>query len=227
MYLTAIFMGLAGGLHCAGMCGPLVLAATAKNPFVGVKIVYNLGRVLTYGLLGLLVAGIGGLIQVTVYQNWISYLLGGMLLLIGFGAINGFDIPGLSPLIQRFTGWLKRTFGSMLHGKKNIFFLGMLNGLLPCGLTYLALTYCLTLDHYTDGFLFMIVFGLGTIPVMVGLLWFLGITLSKVNVSYKKVSMVVMIVMGSFLIGRAYFSHVHPIGKHPHAQLITDDVLCR
>ena len=55
MYVTAILMGLAGGLHCVGMCGPLVLAATSKYPFVGAKLIYNLGRVITYGLFGLLV----------------------------------------------------------------------------------------------------------------------------------------------------------------------------
>ncbi|MEQ8424770.1 MAG: sulfite exporter TauE/SafE family protein, partial [Cyclobacteriaceae bacterium] len=164
MYVTAILMGLAGGLHCAGMCGPLVLAATARNPFAGAKIIYNLGRVLTYSILGMIAAGIGGMFQIANYQNFLAYLLGGVLILIGFGVISGLKVPLLAGLVNKFTMWLKKQFGSFLQRKENIFYLGMLNGLLPCGLTYLALTFCFTLSYAFEGFLFMLVFGLGTIP---------------------------------------------------------------
>ncbi|MGB4974975.1 MAG: sulfite exporter TauE/SafE family protein [Cyclobacteriaceae bacterium] len=227
MYLTAILMGLAGGLHCVGMCGPLVLAATAKNPFAGSKLIYNLGRVLTYGLLGILAGSVGGLIQITPIQNVFAYVLGGLFLLMGFGAISGVHIPLLSSVIHRFTNWLKATFGNFLQGKKNIFFLGMLNGLLPCGLTYLALTYCFTLDSFVEGFLFMVIFGLGTIPVMVGLLWLLGNVLNKLKISYRKVSMIVMIAIGSLVIGRALISHENHFEKNAGGNVLIDDVICR
>lgn len=225
MYLTALLMGLAGGLHCVGMCGPLVLAATAKSPFAGSKLIYNLGRVLTYGLLGVLAGAVGGFIQ--PFQNVFAYVLGGLFLLMGFGAISGVYIPLLSSIIHRFTNWLKATFGNFLKGKKNIFFLGMLNGLLPCGLTYLALTYCFTLDSYAEGFLFMIIFGAGTIPVMVGLLWVLGNVLSKFKINFRKVSMVVMIAIGSLVIGRALMSHGNHIEINAQSNAIIDDVICR
>lgn len=227
MYLTAILMGLAGGLHCVGMCGPLVLAATAKSPFVGSKLIYNLGRVLTYGLLGTIAGAMGGVIQITPYQNLLAYLLGGVFLLIGFGAISGVHIPLLSSIIHQFTNWLKATFGNFLRGKKNIFFLGMLNGLLPCGLTYLALTYCLTLDSFVEGFLFMIIFGIGTIPVMVGLLWLLGNVLDKLRVNYRRISMIVMITIGSLVIGRTLLSHENHHGKDVQNSMLIDDVICR
>lgn len=227
MYLTAILMGLAGGLHCVGMCGPLVLAATARSPFAGSKIIYNLGRVLTYGLLGIVAGTVGGLIQITPYQNLLAFTLGGIFLLIGFGAISGVHIPLLSSVIHRFTNWLKTTFGNFLKGRKNIFFLGMLNGLLPCGLTYLALTYCLTLDSFVKGFLFMVIFGVGTIPVMVGLLWVLGSVLNKLRIGYRKVSMIVMIVIGSLVIGRALMSHGNHFENEAQSNALIDDVICR
>lgn len=226
MYITALLMGLGGGLHCVGMCGPLVLAATAKNPFAGAKVIYNLGRVLTYGFLGIAAGAIGGLIQVAAYQNLLAYVLGGVFLLFGFSAINGVKIPLLSYVINRFTNWLKSTFGNYLQTKKNIFFLGMLNGLLPCGITYLALTYCFTLDSFLDGFLFMLVFGLGTIPVMIGLLWVLGLALNKFKFNYRKVSRVVMIVIGSLVIGRAMISHNHS-AMGAKNEGITEEVICR
>ena len=219
-------MGLAGGLHCVGMCGPLVLAVTAKNPFMGGKLIYNLGRVSTYGFLGLLAAIIGGFIRITQYQNIFAYLVGGILLLLGFGAINGIKVPLLTPLVHRFTSFLKLRFGAMLHARKNIFFLGMLNGLLPCGLTYLALTYCLTLGSAVDGLIFMLIFGFGTIPVMVGLLWVLGIALNRMKFSYRKASMVVMIAMGSLVIGRAFFSHSHQPANNQN-ELVVNEILCQ
>ncbi|MEQ8364141.1 MAG: sulfite exporter TauE/SafE family protein [Cyclobacteriaceae bacterium] len=218
-------MGLAGGLHCVGMCGPLVLAATAKNPFVGSKLIYNLGRVLTYGMLGILAGAVGGFIQ--PFQNVFAYVLGGLFLLMGFGAISGVHIPLMSSIIHRVTNWLKITFGNFLKGKKNIFFLGMLNGLLPCGLTYLALTYCFTLDSFAEGFLFMIIFGAGTIPVMVGLLWLLGNVLNKLKISYRKVSMIVMIAIGSLVIGRAFISHEHHPEQEAQNGVLIDEVICR
>lgn len=227
MYLTAILMGLAGGLHCVGMCGPLVLAATAKSPFAGSKLIYNLGRVLTYGLLGVLAGAVGGFIQIAPYQNLLAFTLGGIFLLIGFGAISGVHIPLLSSIIHRFTNWLKATFGNFLKGRKNIFFLGMLNGLLPCGLTYLALTYCLTLDSFVEGFLFMITFGLGTIPVMVGLLWVLGNVLNRLRMNYRKISMIVMIAIGSLVIGRALVSRGNHFENKDQSSTFVDDVICR
>jgi sulfite exporter TauE/SafE len=220
-------MGLAGGLHCVGMCGPLVLAATAKSPFAGSKLIYNLGRVLTYGLLGVLAGAVGGFIQITPFQNTFAYVLGGIFLLMGFGAISGVHIPLLSSMVHRFTNWLKTTFGNFLKGRKNIFFLGMLNGLLPCGLTYLALTYCFTLDSFAEGFLFMVVFGAGTIPVMVGLLWLLGNVLNKLKISYRKVSMIVMIAIGSLVIGRALISHQHDFENKAQSGVMIEDVICR
>ncbi|HEY5692142.1 MAG TPA: sulfite exporter TauE/SafE family protein [Cyclobacteriaceae bacterium] len=227
MYTTAILMGFAGGLHCAGMCGPLVLAATAKNPFAGNKVIYNLGRILMYGILGVIAGAVGSVFPFADYQNLLGYLLGVILLLIGFGAINGLRIPILTPWVYQFTNWIKRAFGRLLKGNRNLFFLGMLNGLLPCGLTYLALTYCFTLDSFKDGFLFMIVFGAGTIPVMVGLLWLIGISFKNVNFSHRKVSTIVMIVIGSLVIGRTLISHSHHSDSMDQKEQAEGEVICK
>lgn len=227
MYTTAILMGFAGGLHCAGMCGPLVLAATAKNPFAGNKVIYNLGRILMYGILGVIAGAVGSVFPFENYQNLLAYFIGGILLLIGFGAINGLRIPILTPLIYQLTNWIKKAFGHLLKGKRNLFFLGMLNGLLPCGLTYLALTYCFTLDSFKDGFLFMVVFGAGTIPVMVGLLWLIGTSIKNVSFSHRKVSTIVMIVIGSLVIGRTLISHGHHSDSMDQMELVEGEVICK
>ena len=105
--------------------------------------------------------------------------------------------------------------------------MGMLNGLLPCGLTYLALTYCFTLDNYQEGFLFMILFGAGTIPVMVGLLWIIGHFFKKVRLSHRRISTVVMIVIGSLVIGRALISHSQHNESMNKTELVDGDVICK
>ncbi len=228
MYLTAILMGLAGGLHCAGMCGPLVLAVTARNPFIQTKLVYTLGRILTYGILGAVAGLAGSFIQITTYQNGLAFALGGVLLLTGFGVISGIKIPLITGWIIRFSSWLKHAFGkTMQHtGNSAVFLLGMLNGLLPCGLTYLAMSYCLTLNHFTEGVIFMIVFGLGTIPLMTGGLWLMGVAMSRLKLSYRKINTILLIALGSLIMGRAVFGH------GPHTQYLEGkapfgEVICR
>lgn len=228
MYLTAVLMGLAGGLHCAGMCGPLVLAVTAKNPFIQTKLIYTLGRIFTYGILGAAAGLVGNFIQITTYQNGLAFALGGILLLTGFGVIGGIKIPVVTGWIMQFSSWLKHAFGNMMQRKGNraVFLLGMLNGLLPCGLTYMAMSYCLTLNHFTDGMIFMVVFGLGTIPLMTGLLWIMGMAMGRLNINYRKINTILLITLGCLIMGRAIFGHDH-IENHLEGMVPQEEVLCR
>lgn len=89
--------------------------------------------------------------------------------------------------------------------------LGMINGILPCGLTYASLTYCLTFEIPWDGFVFMMVFGLGTWPVMVGFTWIIGRIRSKWNIGLSRITSIVLIGLGVLLIGRSFWS-----GNHLH-----------
>lgn len=203
--VTALLMGLAGSLHCAGMCSPLAMAVTARRPFMANKVVYNSGRVLTYGLLGAMAAAFGSLFGLTNYQAIISLVVGSVFLLIGFGAISGINIPYFSRTIGLFTNRLKSMFGYWLQrgGITSVFVMGMLNGLLPCGLTYLVLTYCFLLPSAIDGFLFMLFFGMGTWPVMIGVTWLLTLGWKKLTFNYRKVTTWVFIAMGFWLVARA------------------------
>lgn len=229
MYLTALLMGLAGGLHCAGMCGPLVLAVTARSPFIQTKLVYTLGRILTYGLLGAAAGLAGSFIQITAYQNGLAFALGGVLLLTGFGVISGIKIPLITGWVTRFSSWLKQAFGKIIQQKGNraVFLLGMLNGLLPCGLTYLAMSYCLTLSHFMEGFIFMLVFGMGTLPLMTGLMWIVGVGVARLKISYRKINTVLLIALGSLILWRAAVDHSHQRENHLKGKVPFGEVICR
>ena len=204
MWWTALIMGFAGSLHCAGMCSPLAMAVTNHKPFLLNKIIYNTGRIFTYGILGALAAGFGSLFMVAPYQVIVSLIIGSVFLLTGLGAIGGVHIPIVTTAITSFTNWLKGHFAFWLKKKNNasVLIMGMLNGLLPCGLTYMAITYCLIMSSSTEGFLFMLVFGAGTWPVMIGFTWLLGTGFRKIKMNYRIVTSVVFILIGTWLVLR-------------------------
>lgn len=171
--LLAFFMGLLGSLHCAAMCGPLVLAL----PSSGVsqwkallnKLVYHIGRLMTYVLLGLLIASVGNAISFRGWQQGVSVGTGLLLLLAGVfmfaGKYSTYLIQQqqriLAPLIKRMGYWLFRPGGNL--------FAGMINGLLPCGMVYMALAGALSANSVWNGGFFMLFFGLGTLPMMLSI----------------------------------------------------------
>jgi sulfite exporter TauE/SafE len=204
MWWTAILIGFAGSLHCAGMCSPLVLAVTAHNPFLQSKVVYNTGRILVYAVLGSFAAAIGSLLPFQIQQSGLSLFMGIVFLLLGLGILKSVRIPYLDKYGNRFVSVFKHYFRNLLtqKGIGTFFVLGALNGLLPCGLTYMALAYCFVLPSAAEGFLFMLFFGLGTWPVMIGFTWLVRELLSNFNFSYRKVSAGLLLLAGILLIAR-------------------------
>ena len=156
MVLTALIMGLTGSLHCVGMCSPLAMAVGNMNTraFLN-RVIYNAGRIVTYGLLGLAIAGVGLAFPISKFQNLVSIFLGIILLLAGTGLLK-VNIPIFSRAIGKLTSTLKKLFTKFLNRKHfgSVFLLGTLNGILPCGLVWIALTYSLTLQSAIGGFQF-------------------------------------------------------------------------
>ena len=228
MWWTAIVMGFAGSLHCAGMCSPLAMAVTSQKPFLFSKVIYNSGRILTYGLLGAIAASFGSMFMITPYQGILSFIIGSLFLLMGIGAISGVRIPWLTRSLTQFTNRLKSSFHFWLKKKGNlsVLVMGMLNGLLPCGLTYLAMTYCFIMPGITDGFRFMILFGIGTWPVMIGFTWLLNIGFWKIKINYQRITTIVFIMVGLLLLARVMINH--PMGDHMNlfGKSSTEEVIC-
>jgi len=168
---TAFLLGLLGSLHCAGMCGPLALAIPAagntKAAFVLDRLAYNFGRIFTYGLLGAIFGLIGKSFAVIGFQRWISLGVG-ILLLSAFLFSTRFM---LNTKIANTVGLLKSAFAKLLHHRKfsSTALLGVLNGFLPCGLVYAACAGATVSSGFAPGIVYMIVFGLGTIPMMLAI----------------------------------------------------------
>ncbi len=169
---SALLLGLAGSLHCAGMCGPIVVALPLHGNTVPQKIyggtLYNLGRTLTYGVMGALFGLLGQGMQMIGFQQKISVIMGALMIIsVLFPALfkNQYS---MDKSIFSFVGKLKKTIGKMfsIRSFSSLFFIGLLNGLLPCGLVYMAIAGAIGTGGVVTGTLYMILFGLGTIPMM-------------------------------------------------------------
>lgn len=212
MIITAFLIGLAGSLHCVGMCSPLVMAVSGLSRGVVInRILYNAGRILTYALMGALVGAFGAIAGLSSYQTLLSAALGTVLILLGISGVSVIRVPFFSAAVYRLAGWLKRQFGRLVQSKRSgaLVLMGVVNGLLPCGLTYFALTYCVTLPNAQEGFVFMSLFGLGTLPAMLGIPAFMALISSRWKVNLRRMTATVMIVLGAFLVIRAAWVHPH------------------
>lgn len=228
MWYTALLIGLTGSLHCAGMCSPLLMAVTnlTRSVFLN-RLVYNAGRILTYGILGSIFSGAGLLLPISPYQSLLSLLFGVSLILMALLRFNFIGIPFLSKSVNQLTTFLKERFSFLLKRKSfaSVFMMGMLNGFLPCGMTLIALSYCLLLAGPVDGFNFMLLFGVGTLPVMLGLAPVIATVIRKLNLSLQRATAVMMICAGAILVARAFIYASVEAGYRNVD--IMDVVLCR
>jgi hypothetical protein len=148
---------------------------------------------------------------------------------MGIFNMTSLRLPWISAVFLRLTSQIKILFGYFLSQKNpfSLLMLGMVNGLLPCGLTYLALTYCLTLQGPLDGFNFMILMGAGTMPAMLGFAGIVHVAVKRFQINVSKLTMVMMIFLGVLLIGRATFIGGHSGHPIPAAQNVSGTPVCK
>jgi uncharacterized protein len=172
MLWAGFLFGILGSFHCVGMCGPIALALPAGRgtgwSFVAGRLLYNGGRLLTYTGLGALAGLFGKSLQLAGWQQALSLVSGGLILLLVVlpATVSGRfrRVSGLERLLQQ----VQRTMGR-LFARKGLWALaaiGLLNGLLPCGFVYLALAGALSMPTVGQAMAYMLLFGLGTFPLM-------------------------------------------------------------
>ena len=173
--LALLLTGLTGGLgHCLGMCGPLVLLAGGRFPRQGLAstpyhLLYHGGRIGVYTILGLAAGGVGALAgkisRLAHIPAIVSLLLGAAVIIAGIVYLGWLRLPPA----QRLGRWWRAAVDRVLHLPRlwGVLLLGMLNGLLPCGLVYSALLLSAAAGSPIFGALGMLIFGLGTLPVLI------------------------------------------------------------
>lgn len=177
MIYTALILGLLGSFHCIGMCGPIafLLPLDRKNKTNRIFeiISYHIGRLVTYSIFGLIFGLLGKQFQLFGLQQNLSIFIGLLIIaiiLIPSKLLNRYNV--LKPIYKEIAK-LKNMIGFQLKKKASstFFILGFFNGLLPCGLVYMAIFGAISTGDLWMGGLYMIYFGLGTIPLMTGAIY--------------------------------------------------------
>ena len=226
MIITALILGLISSLHCVVMCGPIAMALPigtfSKSKQVGMMLTYHFGRIATYSYLGVLIGIMGRFLKLAGVQNTISIAIGSVLILAV--VFSRYKTVLESPFLFKLWSKFKTFTQPFWTGKsvKGFFVLGSLNGLLPCGMVYIALVQSIAQENMGMSILTMLFFGLGTLPAML-MVHFLGSTLTlKSKLNLQKLVPLVVVVMGGMLIVRGLnldIPYLSPNVKEANVQL--------
>lgn len=205
--IAGFLLGAVSSFHCVGMCGPIAISLPVyylppARKLAGL-LLYHSGRILVYGLLGLLFGYLGRQIFLGGLQQGFSIFLGSVLLLIFLGTMLRTQKHRFLQT-DRLTGPLRQFIGKNLQKKtlSSMLLLGAANGLLPCGMVYFAITGALAAGSITKGVFFMTAFGLGTFPAMFALSYFGSRIGQSARNTMKKAVPFVVLLMGMLLILR-------------------------
>ncbi len=218
--ISALTLGFLGSFHCAGMCGPIALALPLKNSnwlsSVLSTLFYNFGRTITYALLGLLFGLIGKGFQMAGFQQIVSVVTGVIMILTVLFPLffrNRFKAKSFS-IISKIQNSLSKKFA--ISSYLSLFSIGLLNGLLPCGLVYTAVALAITSNDSITGMIAMIAFGLATSPMLIAISIIgnsLGIAIRRV---FTKLIPFVVILIGLLFILRGLnlgIKYISPVDK--------------
>ncbi|MFN4082366.1 MAG: sulfite exporter TauE/SafE family protein [Bacteroidia bacterium] len=189
LYLSAFLTGLFSSLHCVGMCGPIAFALPKKphsiNKIITGRLIYNFGRIITYSLLGL-VFGLFGLgLKLAGFQQSVSIIAGVIIFISAITSIVTKKVIGSTSIFSFFNStFIKKLFGNASH--QSMLAVGIINGFLPCGFVYIALIGSSVTQHAVSGMLFMMLFGLGTLPLMFGVSMFGQFVSQKIRNYFSK-----------------------------------------
>lgn len=206
--LSALVLGLMGSFHCAGMCGPIAIALPLHGNTIPQKIfggtLYNLGRTLTYGVMGAIFGLLGQGVEMIGFQQKISIIMGAIMILSVIFPSLFRNQYNMDKSWFSLVGKLKKSIGKLFSVRSfsSLFFIGLLNGLLPCGLVYMAIAGAIGTGEVVLGSLYMIMFGLGTIPMMLSIAIAGNILSVAVRRKINRLIPVLVVVVGIFFILR-------------------------
>jgi hypothetical protein len=216
-------LGIAGGMHCAQMCGPLAIAVTAPLHATPAPIrtlavgAYHAGRILTYTGLGATAGLLGrSITELAMWKSTAAVVAGILMVFAGVVMFGIFRRPALVQIEER--GWLSRTAGRMLltasvPGKLGT---GMLLGLLPCGLIYAALLKAMGSGDWLAGGATMVGFGIATSLPLLGMGLVSGVWMRKHAALGMKLTAIAIVLMGAMLVWRGLNPVTVACHLHPH-----------
>lgn len=221
--ISALGLGFASGFHCIGMCGPIALSMSLtknqKANFYLQNITYQFGRILTYSFLGAVLGIIGQSFELAGFQKYLTVSVGVLLIIMAISSFGGKDFAAKIPFVSKALLKVKMQLGKILQRPdyKSRFATGILNGFLPCGMVYMALTASLAAGGIWQSSVFMLLFGLGTFPFMFAVVFLGNFITTTFRVKILRVIPVMMIVLGGLFVLRGLELGIPYVSPHSEA----------
>ena len=208
MLYSAFIFGLISSLHCIGMCGPIAMMLPVDRSNPAKKVVqimlYQMGRLSAYATLGLVFGILGKGFYMAGIQQSISIMVGIFMITIAVVPERIFMKYNFSKPVYKVISNVKSSLGNQFKRKSPdaLFTIGLLNGFLPCGLVYAALFGAIAMQNVTLSVTYMLLYGLGTIPMMSAVVYISNILSTPIRSKMQKMIPIVTVVIGTLFILR-------------------------
>lgn len=232
MLYSAFILGLLGSLHCVGMCGPIAFMLPVDHSNSIKKVsqigVYHLGRLLAYSLIGLVFGLVGKSLNLFGVQQQLSIAVGILMIVVVLIPYKTFAKYNLSKPLNKVISKVKSNLGQALKKKTPDTFLtiGFLNGFLPCGLVYMAVFGAVATGSLLQGSFYMVLFGLGTIPLMTSAIYLGKFLNQTIKQRIQKAIPVFVVIIGVLFILRGLGLGIPYISPAPVVEMATSSVDC-
>ncbi|MBC7557306.1 MAG: sulfite exporter TauE/SafE family protein [Chryseobacterium sp.] len=240
LIFSALALGFASGFHCIGMCGPIALSMgltkkQATNYYLQ-NLTYQFGRITTYSFLGAVLGIVGQGFKLAGFQSYLTIIVGILLIIMAIFSFGGKDFASKIPFLSKFLFKVKMNLGSLLQKAdyKSRYLTGILNGFLPCGMVYMALTASLAAGGILQSAGFMALFGMGTLPFMFAIVLVGNLMTTAFRIKVLKIIPVLMIILGGLFILRGLELNIPYISPpanslkvhDPHSPMKMDNSTC-
>ncbi len=232
MLVSALILGLLGSLHCVGMCGPIafMLPVDRSNSFKKVSQIgmYHFGRLLAYSIIGLVFGLVGKSLYIFGIQQQLSIIIGVLMIVVVLLPHKTIGKYNLSKPLYKIISKVKTGLGKALKKKTADTFLtiGFLNGFLPCGLVYMAVFGAVATGSLLEGSLYMVLFGLGTIPLMTTAIYLGKFLNSTIKQRIQKAIPVFVVIIGVLFILRGLGLGIPYISPAPIVEMASSALEC-
>lgn len=232
MLASAFVLGLLGSFHCVGMCGPIAFMLPVDNTNQIKKItqisIYHIGRLLSYSIIGLIFGLVGKGLYIFGLQQQLSIVIGAIMIILVLIPYQTFNKYNLSKPLFKVISKIKTSLGKELQKKTPDTFLtiGFLNGFLPCGLVYMAVFASIATANSITGSLYMLFFGLGTIPLMTTAIYFSQFLKGNIRQRIQKAIPIFVVLIGILFILRGLGLGIPYVSPSPAHNIANSEIEC-
>lgn len=232
MLYSALLFGILGSFHCVGMCGPIafMLPVSRENSvkkFLQIFL-YHFGRLFSYGLIGLVFGMLGESLNLFGIQQHLSIAAGIFMITVILLPVKTFGRYNFSRPLYSVIGKIKSSLGKALKKKTpdTFFTIGILNGFLPCGLVYMAIFGAIASGDVLEGSIYMLFFGMGTIPLMTAAVYFSGMLTGIMRRKVQKMIPLFVVLVGLLFIVRGMGLDIPYLSPAPTTAMVDAEASC-